>query len=353
MTPRRVLVAGFALAVAIIASSARAHTGGSTGHAAITVEGASVRYHLTLWPSTMSSAVAEELRLARDGSVASRDRLLDVVRDKVTLAAEGVRCAAGVGSLAPSAPGVESVTLVLEFSCAGAVRDLLVRDDIFDAFGADHHTIGRIDALGSTTPFAFAPDTREIRLTLGGSGAGRGLASFVGLGVEHILTGWDHLLFLLALLLHGGGLVAMVKIVTAFTARSQRHPVPRRARRRRPAVAPGRGGHRAVHRRRGRRESLRAAHRHPALGGERLLRPRAWIRFFVGPTRARAAHPRPPALAVRVQCRRRAGSGVRGGGGLARARDPAPDELGEVDDPGRVQRHPGVGLALFVERTMC
>jgi HupE / UreJ protein len=217
MTTRRALVTGLVLAVAATASPAAAHTGGSTGHAGITVDGTSIRYRLTLWPSTMVPAVAEELRRAREGNVPARDRLLGVIRDKVTLAAQGARCAASRGSLAPPAPGVESVTLVVEFTCADAVRELLIRDDLFDAFGDDYHTIGRIDAPGSTMPFAFAPDTREVRLTLGGSGAGRGLASFVALGIEHILTGWDHLLFLLALLLHGGGLLAVVKIVTAFT----------------------------------------------------------------------------------------------------------------------------------------
>ena len=217
MTTRRALVTGLVLAVVAAASPAGSHTGGSTGHAGITVDGTSIRYRLTLWPSTMAPAMAEELRRAREGSVPARDRLLGVIRDKVTLAAQGARCAAGRGSLAPPAPGVESVTLVVEFTCAGAVRELLIRDDLFDAFGEDHHTIGRIDAPGSTMPFAFVPDTREVRLTLGGSGAGLGLASFVALGIEHILTGWDHLLFLLALLLHGGGLLAVVKIVTAFT----------------------------------------------------------------------------------------------------------------------------------------
>jgi HupE / UreJ protein len=43
------------------------------------------------------------------------------------------------------------------------------------------------------------------------------VASFVRLGVEHILTGWDHLLFLLVLLLRGGGWLSLVKIITAFT----------------------------------------------------------------------------------------------------------------------------------------
>jgi len=41
--------------------------------------------------------------------------------------------------------------------------------------------------------------------------------SFFLLGVEHIATGFDHLLFLLALILCGGSLVALIKIITAFT----------------------------------------------------------------------------------------------------------------------------------------
>jgi hydrogenase/urease accessory protein HupE len=63
----------------------------------------------------------------------------------------------------------------------------------------------------------------EIDVDLGG-GPSRGFASFVRSGVEHILTGADHLAFLVALLL-GGTLVAdrrtrvgaLVTMLTAFT----------------------------------------------------------------------------------------------------------------------------------------
>jgi len=91
-----------------------------------------------------------------------------------------------------------------------------VRDDLFDAFGSDYHTLARIDAPGRTEQFAFTPETRETRLTLGG-GERLGAWSFVRLGVEHILTGYDHLLFLLGLLLRGGGWLVLTKIITAFT----------------------------------------------------------------------------------------------------------------------------------------
>jgi hydrogenase/urease accessory protein HupE len=40
---------------------------------------------------------------------------------------------------------------------------------------------------------------------------------FLALGVEHILTGWDHLTFLLALLIVGASLREAAKIITSFT----------------------------------------------------------------------------------------------------------------------------------------
>jgi hypothetical protein len=210
------LVAVAVLATALSATSAPAHTGGSTGYAAIRVEGAAIRYTLTLWPAAMPPSIADEIHQARAGGAAQRDRLLGFIRDKIALTAQGTRCEPGAGSLAPPSPAADSITLVVEFACGEEVRDLAIRDDLFDAFGPDHHTLARIDAPWHSGQFAFSPEARETRVTLA-SGAAGGLGSFFVLGIEHILTGWDHLLFLLALLLPGGGLLAVAKIVTAFT----------------------------------------------------------------------------------------------------------------------------------------
>jgi len=160
--------------------------------------------------------VAEELRLARAGRAPSRDRLLGFLQAKVTLVAQGKRCEAGPGFLRPPPPQGESVTLVVDFACADPVRDLLIRDDLFDVLGADYHTLARIEAPGFSGQFAFTPETRETRVAVGGAGGG-GTVSFFLLGVEHILSGYDHLLFLLGLLLRGGGWVSLAKIITAFT----------------------------------------------------------------------------------------------------------------------------------------
>jgi HupE / UreJ protein len=214
---RRAFAAGLVLvAAAAAASPARSHSGGSTGYASIAIGRGSVRYSLTLWPSALPPTVAEELRLARAGRGPSRDRLLGFLQAKVTLVAQGRRCEAGPRFLRPPPPQGESVTLVVDFACASPVRDLLIRDDLFDVLGADYHTLARIEAPGFSGQFAFTPETRETRVAVGGASGG-GTVSFFLLGVEHILSGYDHLLFLLGLLLRGGGWVSLAKIITAFT----------------------------------------------------------------------------------------------------------------------------------------
>src|SRR5947209_1703734 len=134
----------------------------------------------------------------------------------MNVVAQGRRCEGGPGFLRPTPPRGESVTLVVDFACADPVRDLLIRDDLFDVLGADYHTLARIEAPGFSGQFAFTPETRETRVAVGGAGGG-GTVSFFLLGIEHILSGYDHLLFLLGLLLRGGGWFSLAKIITAFT----------------------------------------------------------------------------------------------------------------------------------------
>jgi hypothetical protein len=59
---------------------------------------------------------------------------------------------------------------------------------------------------------------RSVTIYGGGSfGALAAMRTFVGRGIHHILIGPDHILFVVALLLPGGGLGRLLKIVTAFT----------------------------------------------------------------------------------------------------------------------------------------
>jgi hydrogenase/urease accessory protein HupE len=64
----------------------------------------------------------------------------------------------------------------------------------------------------------LSADANELTIDLRTTSAGVGsIFRFLVLGVEHILTGYDHLAFLLALLLAGGSLRRNAKIITSFT----------------------------------------------------------------------------------------------------------------------------------------
>ena len=194
-----------------------AHVGGSTGYASIVVSGNTVRYSLTLSASALPPAVAEDVARVRAARADSRDRLLGHLRDKLALVDQGRRCEPAQGFVDAGGAEADRVTLVMDFACASDVRELSIRDDLFDVLGPDHHTLAKIESGGEIRELAFAAEAREARVSLAARQPSREEGSFFRLGIEHILTGYDHLLFLGALLLRGGRLLSLFKIITAFT----------------------------------------------------------------------------------------------------------------------------------------
>jgi hypothetical protein len=213
---RSACLVALAVASALTTPQVSAHTGGSTGFATAVVSGGSLRYALTLSPTALPAATVEALRRARAGESAAADALLTIVRESVRISVDGTACAPGPTHISAPAAESESLTLIVDFACPRDGRSLVIRDDSFESLGPEHHTLLRVEVAGRTFPFALEPAAREARVTLGGSPAPGG-GSFLLLGIHHILSGWDHLLFLVALLLGGQGFLSLLRIVTAFT----------------------------------------------------------------------------------------------------------------------------------------
>ncbi|HTO48971.1 MAG TPA: HupE/UreJ family protein [Burkholderiales bacterium] len=189
---------------------ASAHEGATTAFAHIVVSGSAVRYSLTL-------ADASRIAPASPGGT-DLEAFAQAVRASVRLTNDGTPCAPAPAQLVPPAASSLSATVVVDFACRGAVRRLRIRDDLPDVLGADLHTLAKVEWPGGTGQFAFAAESREASFEVGADApAARGAGSFFWLGVDHILTGYDHLLFLLVLVLGGGGAWSLVKIITAFT----------------------------------------------------------------------------------------------------------------------------------------
>lgn len=201
---------------ACLGPPASAHTAGSSGYAEIVVAGQTVRYGLSLTVDTLAGA--DEAGLASD-----LDRLAATVAAKVSIAADGRACAPVPSATVPATPDRATVQVVVLFACGGPVGEIAIVDDMADVLRPGHHTLASIEWSGGREQRVFEANAREARIALGGPAAPAAgeapgsFAAYLGLGVEHILLGFDHVLFVVALILQGGRLLSMLAIVTAFT----------------------------------------------------------------------------------------------------------------------------------------
>ena len=197
-------------AVALAFDGAIAHTGGTTGHATISLAGQSVRYALSLPAEGLGDATRDLRELAA------------AVARHVTIEADGAACSAVPSETRPPSAGRASLEVVVLYACAAPIRNLSIRDGMDALLGVDHHTIADIQWPGGARQLIFEKGRRSASVAVTGNAAPEGGVShtfvfYLGLGVEHIIGGIDHLLFLLALLALTTSLWQTVKIVTAFT----------------------------------------------------------------------------------------------------------------------------------------
>jgi hydrogenase/urease accessory protein HupE len=191
-----------ALAVCLLARGVAAHSIGlSTGEYRRSAEGLAV--DLVFAQGELSSFAQE-----------------DIVR-KIRVAAGAADC---VGELVGSSPtDRDGVRLRASYRCADPGSRLVVRLDLLEDLPHGHRHSARVvsgeavsdelcfkrhaelDVPGLRTP----PGERRVSTTPA--------LGFLRMGFEHILSGYDHLLFLFALVLVGARLRSLLSVVTAFT----------------------------------------------------------------------------------------------------------------------------------------
>lgn len=117
--------------------------------------------------------------------------------------------------LAEAGRSADLLAFVLRYRFSEPVREVVVRYDVFDPQEPSFQNLAKVHVEGRTLEYAFKRDRTVFRFD------GRGLLaqawSFLLLGIEHIFTGYDHLAFVLAMILVGRSLGQVAKIVTAFT----------------------------------------------------------------------------------------------------------------------------------------
>ena len=115
----------------------------------------------------------------------------------------------------------ETVIARLQYRCPSAAKRLRVIYTVFFDIDPKHRAIGSIDVGTGPEQFLFEPGLNDIEVGFGQAPAARNpwqtAWRYGRLGFSHIIGGYDHLLFLLTLLLVSTRFTMLIKIVTAFT----------------------------------------------------------------------------------------------------------------------------------------
>lgn len=156
-----------------------------------------------------------------DGEIS--DQELIASRENITKAIEGNFRVEGPE--APSSTEIEGyerdgpsvLRLNLLYKFGHDLSNLRVTSTMANITQSDHYHMLQIAADESTYQYVLDLNHPFIDLDLVGPTLGESFRSFVVLGMEHIVTGYDHLAFLVGLLVTTSTLLALIKVVSSFT----------------------------------------------------------------------------------------------------------------------------------------
>ena len=151
--------------------------------------------------SQFETAVAKQLFIAPDGKVAEPESVHSKLDENNNVEVRLDFPAIGFLSLEIQSRVIASLPLGhRQYLQIQNSRGEIILEQLLSA-AVDHATV----------------EMRDAHSTLGAFEAVRSFANFVSLGVKHILTGYDHLLFLFGLLLVARGFFSSLGIITSFT----------------------------------------------------------------------------------------------------------------------------------------
>ena len=145
--------------------------------------------------------------------------VVEYVGHRIIVEGDGKRCPLEVSELGLQRLP-ETVEIKLAFSCGHRPSTLHIHYHVFFDIDPKHRAIGSISDGANQEEFIFEPGLNDLAYTPA-SPSERNVweqwARFFLLGLDHIAGGYDHLLFLLVLIIGSTGIAKVVAIVTAFT----------------------------------------------------------------------------------------------------------------------------------------
>jgi hypothetical protein len=162
----------------------------------------------------------QDQNVTRDELLAAMPAFYDYIEQSVVLAvnfspAELERCPGGF-----TQDDFGNVFINFRFAqkLSGLPAEISLNLAFFEKFGARHKNLAKIVVGEQIQQAVFSSESPRQRFAIGGKVSLLAqVGEFTKLGIEHIFLGYDHMMFLFALIVIGGRLASLVKIVTAFT----------------------------------------------------------------------------------------------------------------------------------------
>jgi hydrogenase/urease accessory protein HupE len=140
--------------------------------------------------------------------------VLTYVGDHVAVLAGGQPCSR---MAATARPADTHVLVTIAWTCPSSGSDLRYHVTLFQDIDPAARHVAVIATEQGEGEFILDRTAPEIDLSGAGSSMLQLVGRFVRAGIEHIFLGYDHIAFLLAVILWGRSLWPLVKVVTAFT----------------------------------------------------------------------------------------------------------------------------------------
>lgn len=151
--------------------------------------------------------------------VAGLDDIFAFVEEQMRLRANGqpLTLVRDRGDITPDNKGNMFANVYFSAELEEPVNELEVWVGWPERFGEAHKNLAKIMLTGQPLVQAVFSAESPQQTFAGEKSLWDHLYEFTVLGVEHIFLGYDHVMFLLALIVVGGRLLILVKVVTAFT----------------------------------------------------------------------------------------------------------------------------------------
>jgi hydrogenase/urease accessory protein HupE len=201
------------IAVVLTTIFAHAHST-ATGLAQIEVSDGQIVYQLQFALPELPEQSRKILQRAANGDQAAAQQVAESLRTGMLIDISETPCK--IGRVQIQGGNDDRIRIHMHFGCIEMFGVMRLRDR-WTAFAGKHfRTIATIIVPGGQREFILEDGKREFAMNLARP-APTSWLGFITLGIDHILTGYDHLLFLLAILVGTTSLMAITKIVTAFT----------------------------------------------------------------------------------------------------------------------------------------